>query len=93
MFVHVSIHHPRPGKEELVIDSMHRFGQAIQGQPGLQQVHTLREQRSGRLVIMAMWDSKDAWFGARQVMMDTVEDDDFDAWEERPVEVYHLDQV
>lgn len=33
MFVHMSIHKPRAGKEALLIDSMHRFGKAMEGRP------------------------------------------------------------
>lgn len=93
MFVHLSIHHPRPGKEALLIDSMHRFGAAITSQPGLQQVHTLRDQKTGRLIGLAIWNTKEAWLAARPVMQEAVKDDDFDTWEEEPPEVYHLEVV
>ncbi|SDX87004.1 hypothetical protein SAMN05518855_102555 [Paenibacillus sp. CF384] len=29
MFVHMSIHHPKPGKSEDLIASMHRFGRTL----------------------------------------------------------------
>ena len=93
MFVHMSIHRPRPGKEDLLIDSMHRFGAAMKSQPGLQQAHTLREQRTGRLIGLAIWDSKENWFDARPAMTEAVKHDDFDAWEEEPPEVFHLVEV
>jgi len=93
VFVHMSIHYPRESQEDLLVDSMHRFGAAIKGHPGLQRVHTLREQRTGRLVGVAIWDSKEAWFAARPAMLAAVENDDFDTWEERPPDVYHLEEV
>ena len=34
MFVHLSLHHPRPGAEESLIESMHRYGDALQGAQG-----------------------------------------------------------
>ena len=44
MFVHMSIHRPKPGKEELLIDSMHRFGAAMQGADGFQWAHALKDE-------------------------------------------------
>ncbi|HEX2910580.1 MAG TPA: hypothetical protein VH186_07205 [Chloroflexia bacterium] len=93
MFIHMSIHHPRPGKEELLVDSMHRFGAAMQGQPGLQQVFTLRDSRTGQLVGLAIWDSKEEMLKARPAMEEAVKDDDFDAWEAEPVISYALEEV
>ena len=34
MIVHLLTHTPKPGKEQDLIDSMHRFGAAGAGQPG-----------------------------------------------------------
>ena len=42
MIVHMSIHTPKPGKEQDLIDSMHRFGAAGAGQPGFIEARTLR---------------------------------------------------
>jgi heme-degrading monooxygenase HmoA len=93
MFVHMSIHHPRPGKEELLIDSMHRFGEAMKNRPGLQQAQTLKDQKTGHLIGLAIWDTKEAWLKARPAMLEAVKDDDFESWEEEPPVVYHLEVV
>mgnify|MGYP001556722896 CR=1 FL=1 len=55
MFVHLSIHHPRKGREQELIDSMHRFGAAAQGARGFHEAHTLRDAASGTLVGLAVW--------------------------------------
>jgi heme-degrading monooxygenase HmoA len=93
VFVHLAIHHLRPGKEQLLVDSMHRFGDAMRGQPGLQQVYALRDQTTGTLVGLATWDSEEDWRAARPMMLEAVKDDNPDDWEERPPEVYHLEVV
>ncbi len=92
MFVHMSIHQPKAGKEELLIASMHRFGEAAKTQPGLQQVHTLRDAESGALIGLAIWDSKEAMIAARPVLMEATKDDDFEAWEDS-VTGYRLEEV
>ena len=93
MFAHLSIHHAKPGQEAALIDSMHRFGAAMQGQPGFQQAYTLRDGRTGTLVGLALWDSREAMVAARPAMADAVVNDAFDAWEEGESEVFHLEAV
>ena len=91
MFIHVAIHRPRLDKAELLVDSMRRFGSGMLGQPGLQQVFTLRDQKTGALIGLAIWDSKEAWEAARPVMLAAIENDPFDEWEDLPPDVFHLD--
>ncbi len=94
MFIHLAVHHhPRPDKTELLIQSMHRFGPAMKGQSGLQQVFTLRDEKSGALVGLALWDSKEQWLAARTAMTEAVKDDPSDEWEEDPPEVFQLEVV
>ena len=90
MFVHMSIHHPRKEREELLVASMHRFGEAMKDSPGFREAHTLKDETTGCLVGLALWDSKTQWEKARPKMLAVVKDDDFDAWELRPPEVFHL---
>ena len=93
MFVHMSIHSPRAGQEPALIDSMHRFGRAMHGQPGFQRAHTLHDRDSGKLVGLAIWDSEADWAAARAAMQAAIEHDDFDAWEFEPPTVFHMDEV
>lgn len=93
MFVHLAIHRPQPEKEAFLIDSMHRFAAAMQGQKGLQQVHTLKDEQNGCLVGLAIWDEEADWLAARPAMAAAVQDDPFDKWEDNPPEVFHLKAV
>jgi hypothetical protein len=72
---------------------MHRFGAAMKGQSGLQHVHTLRDQKTGALIGLAIWDTKEAWQAARPAMAEAVKDDNFEDWEDAPPEVLHLEAV
>ena len=93
MFVHMSIHKVRQGKEKDLIDSMHRFGNAIKGKPGLREVHTLKDQITGRLIGLAIWDSKDNMKAQYPAMEKAVGNDPFEEWEDGKPEVFHLEEV
>ena len=86
----MSIHYPKPEKRQLLIESMHRFGKAMEGKKGLIMVHTTKDEDSNRLIGLAIWDSKENWLNARSAMIAAVKDDQFEEWELKPPEVYHL---
>lgn len=90
MFIQMSMHYPKPEFEDRVVDSMHRFGAAMKTQAGLQRIHTLKDDVSGRLVGLAIWDSMEDMIAARPAMEKAVEGDDFDLWEEREPELFRL---
>ncbi|MFX0012122.1 MAG: hypothetical protein ACFE9R_17545 [Candidatus Hermodarchaeota archaeon] len=89
----MSVHYPKPDKINLLIDSMHRFGKAMEGKKGLIMAHTTKDEDQNRLVGIAIWDSKDNWKAARPAMLEAVKDDPFEDWEEREPKVYHLNVV
>ena len=93
MLYHISIHTPKPEHEQAVIDSMHRFGAAASTQPGLREVHTLKDARSGTLVGFALWESMDALMAARPALDAAVEGDDFDLWDAEPIRSFLLEEV
>jgi heme-degrading monooxygenase HmoA len=93
MFVLLSIHHPRPEHEASLIDSMHRYGNAIKGKPGLRGIHTLKDQDSGRLVGLAVFESKGDFERLAPVARAAVKDDPFDVWEETDIDGLRLEEV
>lgn len=93
MIVHLSIHTPKPGKEQDLIDSMHRFGAAGAGQPGFIDAKTLRDARTGRLVGMARWEDEASWRAGAEAMRAAVEDDPFDEWEAEDTQGFLLQEV
>ena len=93
LFVMISIHRPHPEKAKLVIDSMHRYGEAAKRQKGLVSVHTLKDEDSGELFGLAIWDSQEAFMAARPELRKATEGDDFDTWEKEPMKGHRLRSV
>lgn len=80
MYSILSVHTPHEEHRDALIDSMHRFGAAMQGRPGLISVHTLVDARSTRLVGLATFESKEAADQLLPLARAAVTDDDFDTW-------------
>lgn len=93
MYIQIAIHHPKTGKEELLIASMHRYGAAVRTQPGIREVYTLQDAEEGVLVGLAIWKSEEALEAARPALREAIKDDDFEDWEEREIEGYRLEEV
>ena len=93
MIVHLAIHSPKPEHAGDVIASMHHFAEAASGQRGLRSVHTLRHAETGRLVGLALWESRQAFEQGVTAMRAAVQDDPFEDWEVRGPEVYLLEEV
>jgi len=93
MFVHLAIHRPKPEHADDLLASMHRVDAAAQGAPGLIQIGAWRDQRSGRLVGLALWESAEAFEASAERIFQAVADDPFDQWLEQPPDVFHLDQA
>jgi heme-degrading monooxygenase HmoA len=92
MFIHLAIHHPRPGHADELLASMHRVEEAAQGAPGLIQIGAWRDQRSDRLIGLALWESAEAFRASSERIFQAVADDPFDEWLEQPPDVFHLTQ-
>jgi heme-degrading monooxygenase HmoA len=93
MIVHLAIHTPKPEHVEDLIASMHRFAAGGAGQPGLQEVHTMLDVRSGKLVGLAIWESREAFEAGVEAMRAAVEDEPILDWEDGAPAVYLLEDV
>jgi heme-degrading monooxygenase HmoA len=93
MIVHLAIHTPKPEGVDDLIASMQRFAAAARSQPGLQEVHTMRDSESGKLLGLAVWESREAFDVGVQRMRAAVEDDPFLDWEDTVPEVYVCEDV
>ena len=92
MFVHLAVHHPKPEHADDLLASMHRVDQAAQGAPGLIQIGAWRDQRSDRLVGLALWESAEAFEASAERIFQAVADDPLDQWLQQPPDVLHLIQ-
>lgn len=81
-YYHISIHHPKAGKAEALIASMHRFAAALNGAPGFIEGHTMLDERTGALMGMVVWESKEAMQASVHLAREAVANDPFDEWED-----------
>lgn len=93
MIVHLAIHTPTPDGVEPLIASMQRFAATGRTQPGLREVHTMRDAESGKPLGLAIWESRRAFENGVAAMRAAVEDDPFLDWEEGMPEVYVFEDV
>lgn len=93
MFILMSVHHPHPEHREALIASMHRYGAAIAGRPGLVSVHTLADAGSERLVGLALFESEAAFEALAPLARAAVVDDPFEVWEQVPIDGLRLTEV
>jgi heme-degrading monooxygenase HmoA len=61
LFVNMAFASPRPGKEEVLAESMRSFAKALEVMPGLLQTFVLSEEGGKTLVGISMWQDKDAF--------------------------------
>ena len=77
MYVSVGIHHPKPGMEQAILQTMERFGKAQRGKKGLIIVFAWKDDKTGALVGTALWDTKADFESARPDMEKALEGVDF----------------
>jgi hypothetical protein len=77
MYVTVGIHHPRPGKEKAILETMPRFGKAQRRKKGLITVFGWKDDETGALIGTALWDAKADYEAARPDMSKALEGVDF----------------
>jgi hypothetical protein len=70
---------------------MHRFGEAQKNQPGLREVHALRDEKTGCIVGLAIWNSKEDWLAARDRVAPAIAGVDWNIFLDRPIVVYELE--
>ena len=93
MFTHIAIHTPKPEHRDDVIASMRRAGDASDGAEGLLQMGPWQEIDGGRLVGLAIWESREAFLAAAPGIFAVVADDPFDKWEAAPTVSLRLEEI
>jgi len=78
MYVNLSVMRPNPGQDPATVDSMRRYAAAARAQPGCVMCSTFRDEESGALYGLAVWESEAASADAGEASMRAVQDDDFD---------------
>jgi quinol monooxygenase YgiN len=78
MYVNLSVMRPNTGQDAATVDSMHRFAAAARAQPGCVVCATFRDEQSGELYGLAVWESEQASADGSAACMSAVENDDFE---------------
>ena len=81
MYVAIGIHHPKLGKEQAILETMMKFGEAQRGKKGLITVFAWKDDKTGALIGTALWDSKADYESARPDMQKALEGVDFEPLE------------
>ena len=90
-FAHLTIKYPKPEHADDVLTSMQRVAELAQGAAGLIRIGPWRDARSGRIVGLALWESKQAFEAAMPRIFESYDDPDPDGtWCERPTDVLHI---
>jgi hypothetical protein len=93
MFTHIAIHTTKPEHRAEVLASMKRARDAGAGAKGLLQMGPWREVDGGRLVGVAIWESREAFLAAAPGIFAAVADDPFHEWEAEPVVSLQLEEI
>ncbi len=88
MYVTIGIHYPKPGKESILLEGMRKFGEAQRKHKGLMMVTGLKDETKGAIIGLAIWDSKENFLAAREDIMKSIADMDFEDLLSSPIEVY-----
>lgn len=95
MFIFYSIHYPQPEKEELLVQSMHEFGELMKKQPGniFQAPYPFKDPEKGTLMGISIWESREAFQIALPTLQSARQNSPSREWEIKPTEVYMLDST
>jgi len=61
MFLNMATAEPLPGRERELIERMRVFAEALKPMPGIVNVFVLREEGSGALVGMSIWEDRQSF--------------------------------
>jgi heme-degrading monooxygenase HmoA len=61
MFLNMATAEPVPGKERELIERMRNFAEALKPMPGFLNVFVLREEGTGALVGLSIWEDKESF--------------------------------
>ncbi|WP_155368628.1 antibiotic biosynthesis monooxygenase family protein [Catellatospora vulcania] len=90
MFAHLAVHHPKPEHADDLLAAMHKVDAAAQGAPGLIRIGAWRDERTDRLIGLALWDSKEAFEAAAPSIFAAVAGEPLDEWSTSPPDSLHL---
>ncbi len=92
-FLYLAIHHPSPEHALELLSAMKALGHAMSAADGLIEAAAWQEQGGKRIVAASVWESAAAFQKAATLIAGSIKDVPFGAWEERPRELFRLDEI
>lgn len=83
----MGVHHVKPGMEKSLLEVQERFGKAQQGHRGLISAFIWKDDKTGVLIGLTLWDTKEDYDEARPDMDKAVEGADFRTFDSS-IEIY-----
>jgi heme-degrading monooxygenase HmoA len=68
MYVIMGVHHPKPGMEKALLETLEKFGNAERGHKGLISAFVWKDETTGVLLGTTLWDTKEDYDAARPDM-------------------------
>lgn len=76
MYLIMGVHHPKPGMEKTLLEVQEKFGKAQQGHRGLISGFIWKDEKTGVIIGIALWDTKEDYDAARPDMDKALEGSD-----------------
>ncbi len=92
-YLSLAIHYPKPEHVDDLLAAMHQLNDALQGTPGLLQIGAWREESSGSIVAISIWESQERFQAALGQISAAVADAPFSEWEDRPRELLRAEEI
>ena len=91
VFVHLAIKYSKPEHVADNLASMRRVADAAQGAPGLIGIGPWQDTRTGQIIGLSLWESKQAFEAGMPAIFGSLPDLDPDGeWDERPPDSFRL---
>jgi hypothetical protein len=77
MYVIMGVHHPKPGMEKSLLEVQEKFGKAQQGHKGVISAFIWKDDATGVVIGITLWDTKEDYDAARPDMDRAIQGVDF----------------
>jgi len=84
------VHYPNPEKENILIDAMHKFAEAVKKEAGVIFVDTFKNPTDGTIISVAVWDSKQAFQSSWSELVKKAPSQE---WELKPREAFMMESA
>jgi hypothetical protein len=87
MYVVMGVHHPKAGMEKPLLELQEKFGVAQRGHQGLISAFIWKDDQTGVIIGITLWDTKDDYDAARPDLDQALQGADFRTFDSS-IEIY-----